>query len=110
MVLSQATNSWEGMVVKYWMKYVQHNTERSLSFALHNLANYLEEDYSNNPLHPYLIADQRKFLERCTIPKIIERAKLDLGLDLVHNADKETLIVSYLEEFIKQREESNEIV
>lgn len=108
-ISSEANCHLDGRITKIYEKYLAHKTNLSLPEVLRNLADYLEMPYwLENPLHHRYVADQRKFLERCTIPKIIERAKLDLGIDLVHNADKETLIVSYLKEFIKQREEIDE--
>ena len=74
-VLSQCVNTFEGYVLKAWMKYVSENTQTSLSTALRNLADYLEQDFSGYPLHGGFKNDMLKFLRRCTNEKIIERAK-----------------------------------
>lgn len=106
-VLEQCVNTWEGYVVKYWMKFVQHNTDRSLSFALRTLADYLERDFSHNPLHLSFISDMRKHLERCNKATIVKKAKDDLNIELIEEEmTQEELIVSYLEAFIIKCEEN----
>ncbi len=103
-VLSQCTNTFEGYVLKAWMKYVSSNTETSLSEALRNMADYLEQDFHRNPFHNSYKEDMVKFLRRCTKEKIIERAKNDLGIEIASNNSKDESILLYMTEFIRQAE------
>lgn len=104
-VLSQCVNTFEGYVLKAWMKYVSAYTETSLSTALRNLADYLEQDYSRSPIHTGYKDDMLKFLRRCTNEKIIERAESDLGLIIPQGTQKHESITLYLAEFVRQTEE-----
>ena len=99
-VLSQCVNTFEGYVLKAWMKYVSENTQTSLSTALRNLADYLEQDFSGYPLHGGFKNDMLKFLRRCTNEKIIERAKAE-------GTQKQDSLLLYLTEFVKQTEEKH---
>ncbi len=104
-VLSQHTNTWEGYVVKYWMKYVQSKSDRSLSFALRNLAEYLEQDFSNSPLHLSFVSDMRKFLERCTKPTIAAKAMSDLNIELnEEEMTQQEMVEAYLQTFVQKYE------
>lgn len=107
-VLSQCVNTFEGYVLKAWMKYVSENTETSLSTALRNMADYLEQDFSQYPLHGNYKDDMVKFLRRCTNEKIIERAMTDLGLAIPDGTTKHDSITLYVTEFVRQAEERNE--
>ncbi|AGZ17597.1 endonuclease VII [Escherichia phage 4MG] len=104
-VLSQCVNTFEGYVLKAWMKYVSAYTETSLSTALRNLADYLEQDFSGYPIHAGYKDDMLKFLRRCTNEKIIERAESDLGLIIPKGTQKHDSITLYLTEFVRQTEE-----
>jgi len=104
-VLSQCVNTFEGYVLKAWMKYVAAYTDTSLSTALRNLADYLEQDFSSYPIHGGYKDDMLKFLRRCTNEKIIERAKQDLDLDIPAGTAKQESISLYLTEFVRQTEE-----
>lgn len=104
-VLSQCVNTFEGYVLKAWMKYVSSYTETSLSTALRNLADYLEQDFSSYPIHAGYKDDMLKFLRRCTNEKIIERAEADLGVIIPKGTPKQESIRIYLTEFIKQAED-----
>lgn len=106
-VLSQCVNTFEGYVLKAWMKYVSENTQTSLSTALRNLADYLEQDFSSYPLHGGFKNDMLKFLRRCTNEKIIERAKADLGIIIPEGTQKQDSLLLYLTEFVKQTEEKH---
>lgn len=103
-VLSQCINTFEGYVLKAWMKYVSPNTETSLSEALRNMADYLEQDFYRNPFHSSYKEDMVKFLRRCTNEKIIERAKNDLDMDIPVGTRKDESILLYMTEFIRQVE------
>ena len=83
------------------------NTQTSLSTALRNLADYLEQDFSGYPLHGGFKNDMLKFLRRCTNEKIIERAKADLGIIIPEGTQKQDSLLLYLTEFVKQTEEKH---
>lgn len=87
------------------MKYVSENTQTSLSTALRNLADYLEQDFSEYPLHGGYKDDMLKFLRRCNNDTIISRAESDLGLIIPKGTQKQDSIKLYLTEFVKQAEE-----
>lgn len=103
-VLSQNINTFEGYILKAWMKYVSEYTNTSLSEALRNLANYLEQDFSKFPFHGGYKDDMLKFLWRCTNDKIIERAETDLGLRIPAGTQKHDSITLYMTEFVRQTE------
>ncbi len=68
------------------------------------MADYLEKDYSDFPLHKNYRDDMTKFLRRCSKATIISRAKSDLGLDIPEEITKHQAIESYMQEFITQSE------
>lgn len=107
-VLSQCVNTFEGYVLKAWMKYVSEYTQTSLSTALRNMADYLEQDFSQYPIHGNYKDDMVKFLRRCTNDKIIERAMTDLGLVIPDGTAKHDSLTMYIAEFVKQAEERDE--
>lgn len=101
-VLSQCVNTWEGQVLKYWCKYVENYTETTMTEALRNLADYLEQDYSMNPLHNSFVSDQRKAMERMTIETIIRKSKEDFNKELTSESKlKDDVVVEYMEHFIE---------
>lgn len=104
-VLSQNVNTFEGQVLKAWMKYVSEYTQTSLSDALRNLADYLERDVSKNKIHGTYLADMTKFLKRLTTETIRRRGMEDLKLDIPDTKTKTEAVEMYLIEFIKQTEE-----
>lgn len=104
-VLSQCTNTFEGFVLKAWMKYVSEYTQTSLSDALRNLADYLESDGSRSKIHGSYLADMTKFLKRVSKETVKTRALNDLGLVIPEEKDKTESIKLYLEAFIKRSEE-----
>ncbi|BDU13526.1 hypothetical protein [Escherichia phage phiWec189] len=104
-VLSQCTNTFEGYVLKYWMKYCNEYTDCSLSEALRRMADYLEKDYSDFPLHKNYRDDMTKFLRRCSKATIIARAESDLNLVIDPECTKHEAIEFYMQEFIKKTEE-----
>ncbi len=106
-VISQAANTWEGYVLKSFSKYCQAYSEVSLSEALRNLADYLEQPYwLENKLHFSAVDHMRKFLYRCTKETISRRAKEDLALELSSDLDKNSMIDVYLEKYIELLEEN----
>lgn len=104
-VLSQCVNTFEGQVLKAWMKYVSEYTQTTLSDALRNLAGYLEQDASGSKIHGSYLADMTKFLKRLTTETIRRRGLEDLGLDIPDTKTKTEAVEMYLTEFIKQTEE-----
>lgn len=106
-VLSQCVNTFEGQVLKAWMKYVSEYTQTSLSDALRNLADYLEQDVGGNKIHGAYLADMTKFLRRLTTETIRRRGLSDLGLDIPDTKTKTESVEMYLTEFIKQTEENS---
>ena len=103
-VLSQSVNTFEGYVLKAWMKYVSGYTDTSLSEALRNMADYLEKDYYRNPLHGGYKDDMVKFLWRCTVDTIIRRGFEDLDITIPEGLSKPETIEIYIREFVKQAE------
>lgn len=106
-VLSQCTNTFEGYVLKAWMKYVSSYTNTSLSDALRNLADYIEGDHRLNAIHGSYLSDMTKFLKRLTNETIKLRAEKDLGLIIPESCNKTESIHKYLDEFIRQTEDYN---
>lgn len=105
-VLSQCTNTFEGYVLKAWMKYVSAYTDTSLSEALRNMADYLEQDTCGNALHGGYLVDITKFLKRLSNETIKGRALKDFGVVIPEGTDKKESIERYLEEFVKKAEDS----
>ncbi len=107
-MLSQPANTWEGYVVKYFQKYCSNYTDLSVSEALRNLADYLENPYwIENKLHHRGVETQRKYLERLKKETIAIAAKEEFGL-ILDDAEmtKEQMIVEYLKLFVKKYEET----
>lgn len=104
-VLGYKVNLFEGSVTKLWGRHLEADAKISMSQALRNLADYLEKDYTTNPLHGKYVDDQKAALRRMTVETIHRRALEDLGLVLV-DGDKADLIRQYLEEFVKKTEEN----
>jgi len=103
-VLSQNVNTFEGQILKAWMKYVSEYTETSLSTALRNLADYLETDLSGNKIHGSYLADMTKFLKRLANETIRRRALQDLALTIPEDKTKTEAVEMYLTEFVIQTE------
>lgn len=107
-MVCQQGNTWEGYVQKSWIKYCSKYTDLSLSDALRNLADYLENPYwIYNPLHYKGVEDMRKHLERCKKETIVLKAFNDFNIELNAEDLQEELIVSYLTTYIKHFEEGN---
>lgn len=61
-VLQREVNSFEGKVQNAFNRYMKHLTDDPLPDVLRRLADYLEQDYSQNPVHhTALTADVNKF-------------------------------------------------
>jgi hypothetical protein len=50
-VLQREVNSFEGKVQNAFNRYIKHLTADSVSIVLRRLADYLEQDYSQCPVH-----------------------------------------------------------
>lgn len=50
--LHRQTNAFEGLVFNAYRRCLQWVSDESLPYILRNLANYLEQDYSDNAIHP----------------------------------------------------------
>lgn len=108
-VIGSKVNMFEGSVSKLWQKMLADSTQTTLSVALRNLADYLEQDTSGNLLHGSIVEDQKKFLRRLTKETIIRRGKSDLGIDIPEDIEKSDQIRLYLTEFIKRLEENDNL-
>lgn len=107
-ISNEANCNLEGRIQKIFQKYIAHKTDLSLSEVLRNLADYLEQDFSDNPLHHRFKDDMVKFLHRCTIPTIIRRADEDFGLKIPPDSSKIDCITAYIQSFVKWAEENRE--
>lgn len=97
-VISQAANTFLGRVEKYWIKYCDKHTEITLAEALRALADFLEEDHSENPLHHTEIEKHRKRLEAQTIREL--RLLLDAAKIPHAGLDKSKLVMLVLNKLI----------
>lgn len=50
--LNRNTNAFEGKVYNAWIRCLKWLSDKPLPEILRNLADYYEQDYSKNPLHP----------------------------------------------------------
>lgn len=100
--ISQQANTWEGYVLKYWIKYCSKYSEVSLPDALRNLADYLDKDYNSMPLHDGLVADMKRKISR--LRKEVLEAKLIADFGVTVNATKAELVNKYLQLFIESKE------
>jgi hypothetical protein len=96
--ISQAANVFLGYLEKYYNKYCVKYTDLSLPEVLRNIADYLEQDISKNPLHHIEINKQKK--------RLMRRRKDSLARELnaagysVKGLDKKTLVVLYCDKLI----------
>ena len=61
-VLQRESNSFEGRVYNSYTRYIKHLTDDPLPVVLRRLADYLERDYSDRPIHHTALAvDVGKF-------------------------------------------------
>lgn len=100
-VISQCINTFEGRVLKYFNKYVKHNTNLSLSTILRNLADYLDEDQDNKPYHIAIINSKNKHLKKFKKESIISLIEKDFGIKESESMlfTKQQLINIYLDKF-----------
>lgn len=108
-VIGTKINMFEGSVTKLWQKLISDHTETTLSTALRNLADYLEQDNSDKPLHGSIVEDQKKFLRRLTKETIVRRGLSDLDLVIPDDIDKSEQIRLYLETFVEHLEENRNL-
>lgn len=98
-VISQCINTFEGRVLKYFNKYVKHNTNLSLSAILRNLADYLDKDQDNNPYHIDIINSKNKHLKKFRKESIITLLEKDFDIKIGHELTKQKIISIYLENY-----------
>lgn len=86
-VLQRESNSFEGRVANSYKRFLSHITDKSLSEVLRNLADYLEQDVSDKPIHhTALTVDVNKFK---SLPADRQREILiSLGLEPESNSTK----------------------
>lgn len=104
-VVSQCVNTFEGQVLKAWMKYVSGYTETSLSTALRNLADYLENDTSEKHLHGKHMDTMKTTVKKWTSETIRRKSLEDFGVVIDETLDKTETVRAYMTEFIKSAEE-----
>lgn len=84
-VLQREINSFEGKVANAFSRYVKHLTDDPLPVVLRRLADYLEQDFNQNPIHhTALTIDTAKF-KRLPANKQKE-ILLELGVEPLSNA------------------------
>lgn len=97
-VISQAANTFLGYVEKYYRKYCEKHTDESLPDILRNLADFLDRDFSENPVHHIEIDKHRKRLSRIStagLRVMLEKEGVNAG-----RLDKDALILLYISEVI----------
>lgn len=104
-VLSQKTNTFEGFVLKLWIKHIAGTSECSISEGLRRLADYWETDCSNNKLHPGMIEDMKKKLKPLAPETIVRWAEERLGYAMELKEDKSEMVSEFLIEYARQLEE-----
>lgn len=97
-VLSSTANMLLGRLEKLWYKYANRHTHITFSNFLRNVADYLERDSSQNPVHPaevekwknrmkkWKVADIRKRLEKagvCTKDAKLKKDVIDLYVEKI---------------------------
>lgn len=108
-VLSGFVNMFEGRTRKAFLKYVDKHTDLTYAQFLIALGEYLEKDYSDNPLHHMTIETKARQLNRTLKDVIAERLFEDFGVDVRTQCSKmlkQELIDLYLECYIKQLEDN----
>ena len=82
--LNRNSNSFEGVVTNAYLRYMQWLTDKPLTDLLRNLADYLEKDYSKNPIHPGWIQDCKSQFHKLNEKQkqiCLESMKLPIGLN-----------------------------
>jgi len=76
--LNRNTNAFEGKVYNAWVRCLKWLSDKPLPEILRNLAEYYEQDYSHNPLHPGFL--KRLCIDFASLPEGDKKAVLeDLG-------------------------------
>ncbi len=87
-VLQREVNSFEGKVYNAYRRYIKHlKSNLDLPGLLRSLASYLEQDYSNMPVHYTGIIDEVRVFKRINSEKQIKVLK-ELGIEPAQNAKK----------------------
>jgi hypothetical protein len=106
-VLESIVNLVEGHINKLWKKHLEKNTELSLPEFLRNLADYLDKDVSDNPLHYGVLLEHKKWISRWRNETIIKRiVDMDRSLkaETLNEMNKQELTKMYLELIAKRLE------
>lgn len=101
-VISGFVNSLEGRYLKLFNKYARKHTKLTFANFLIALGEYLNKDYSNNPLHFKMIQDKRTELLRLTIPEIKDILLKDYNVKISYKEklSKVDLVYKYLQEYV----------
>lgn len=73
--LNRNTNAFEGKVYNAWVRCLRWLSDRPLPEILRNLAEYYEQDYSHNPLHPGFL--KRLCTDFASLPESDKKAVLE---------------------------------
>ena len=98
-VLSNSANLLLGRLEKAWNKYGSRQTNITFSQFLRNCADYLDQDFSNNPVHPREIEMWKKRLKRWRVAVLLEKLRKE-GISTTYVKLKQDAIDLYLEKVI----------
>jgi hypothetical protein len=98
-VLSNTSNMLLGRLEKYWNKYGNKNTHLTFSEFLRNCADYMDQDFSNNPLHHTEVDMWRKRLKRWRLVTILSKLREE-GIDTTLIKLKRDAINLYVDKVI----------
>lgn len=101
--LNRNSNAFEGKVFNAYVRCLRWLTDKPLPEILRNLADYLEQDYSDNPYHP-------GWIRRVTTDfrKLKAKEQLDVLAELGYNAVKPNDRVVTFQKAIKSKKFSFE--
>ena len=103
-VLMGVANNLVGKCENWWAKFGKSNTALSLPDVMRNAADYIEADYSGNPLHPTHRAKIRKQFMRLSVAEQ-EMRLAELGLDPEDFSNKEYRAQAFLEQVLETTDE-----
>lgn len=105
-VIGDRVNMFEGRIQKLWSKYLEGSTSLSLSEALRSLADYLEIDNTDKPLHGQIVSDVKKGMLRRTKETISRNCTETFGVEISQDLSKEDMVKEYLRLFVDQLEKN----
>lgn len=97
--ICNTSNLLLGRLEKYWWKYGEKHTHLTFSEFLRRSADYLEKDYSENPVHPREVEIWKGRLKKWRKETIVEKLKAE-GIDIPRGALKTTIIKLYVDRVI----------